>query len=97
MKRSEEPRRLGNVLAGMIERLGMSRRLDDATVVETWATIAGPAVNAMTEAAWVRGGKLYVKITSAASRQELHMSRSMWRDRLNAGLGSERIREIVFR
>jgi hypothetical protein len=45
----------------------------------------------------VQGRKLFVRITSAARRQEMHLNRSGWRDRLNEQLGDERIEEIVFR
>ncbi len=45
----------------------------------------------------MKGSTLYVKITSAAWRQELHMNRRKWRDRLNGALEAELVDEIVFR
>ena len=63
----------------------------------TWAVLAGPQINAVTHSAWVKGNRLYVKLTSAAWRQELHLRREEWRRQLNEQLGADLVREIVFR
>ncbi|PSQ90052.1 MAG: DUF721 domain-containing protein [Bacteroidetes bacterium QS_8_64_10] len=97
MPASEGPQKIGDVLGDVIDELGIRRELDEARVVETWATIAGPQINGVTESAWVNRQTLYVKLTSAAWRQELTMRRSDWRDRLNDELGSELVEKIVFR
>jgi predicted nucleic acid-binding Zn ribbon protein len=75
----------------------MRDKIDEARVVETWATIAGDRVNAVTESVWMKSDTLFVKISSAAWRQELHMNRRAWRDRLNDALGREIVGEIMFR
>ncbi len=88
---------MGDVLEVLIDRMNIRARLDEAQVVDTWRQLVGPEVSAVTDGAWVRGRKLFVRITSAACRQEMHLDRSGWRDRLNEQLGAERIEEIVFR
>lgn len=97
MSAHDSPQRLGNVLEEVIDRLGLRRKLDEARVVEAWAVIAGPQINGVTRTAWVKGATLYVKITSAAWRQELHLRRRQWRERLNEELGEALVDEIVFR
>ena len=97
MSRSRSPRKLGDVLSDLVERLGISDELGEAEIVEAWATIAGPEINAYTESAWMRGKKLFVKVSSPARRQHLHMSRTKWRNRLNLELGGDIVEEIVFR
>lgn len=97
MSQSDRPRKLGDLLESVVDRLGIHQELDEADVIETWAALAGADVNAVTDGAWLRGKKLFVKITSPGRRQDLHLDRSNWRDRLNARLGKERIEEIVFR
>ena len=94
---TDSPQPLGDVLQDVIDRLGMRDKIDEARVVETWATIAGDRVNAVTEWVWMKGDTLFVKISSAAWRQELHMNRRAWRDRLNDALGREIVGEIMFR
>ena len=94
---SHKPQALGDVLGGLIRDLGLQRKLDEARTVEAWATLAGPQINAVTDAAWVKGDRLYVKINSAAWRHELYLRRRAWRDRLNEQLGAQLVREVVFR
>lgn len=88
---------LGAVLGTVIEDLGIARKLDEVRTVEAWAAVAGPQVNGVTEKAWVKGDRLYVKIHSSAWRYELSLSRRAWRERLNEHLGASLVREIVFR
>jgi predicted nucleic acid-binding Zn ribbon protein len=88
---------LGDALKNVIKGLGIQRKLEEVRTVETWAILAGPQINGVTHSAWVKGDRLYIKVTSAAWRQELHLRRREWRDQLNEQLGKELVREIVFR
>lgn len=94
---SNTPQRLGDVLSKVIDEMGLRPKMDKARIVEAWAAVAGPQVNGVTETAWVKGGRLFVKIRSAAWRQELQMQRSRWKKRLNDELGADLVQEIVFR
>jgi len=97
MSSSDRPRPLGEVLQDVIDDLGVQAEIDEARVIETWAAVAGRKINEVTETAWMDGSTLYVKITSAAWRQELHMNRRKWRTRLNSEFESDIVDEIVFR
>jgi len=97
MPDSNSPRPLGDVLKEVIEQLDVQEEIDEARVVETWAALAGKDINGVTESVWMNGSTLYVKITSAAWRQELHMNRRQWRQRLNGELETDPVDEIVFR
>lgn len=97
MPDSNPPRPLGEVLKEVIDQLDVQEEIDEARVVETWASLAGKEINGVTESVWMDGATLYVKITSAAWRQELHMNRRKWRERLNGELATDPVEEIVFR
>jgi predicted nucleic acid-binding Zn ribbon protein len=97
MFRYDKPRAIAEVIESLVGRLGIQKELDEASIIEAWAVLAGPEINAATEGAWIRGGKLYVKITSSVRRQQLHMRRTLLRDRLNQAVGKDVVREIVFR
>lgn len=97
MPDSNPPRPLGEVLKEVINQLDVQEEIDEARVVETWASLAGKDINGVTESVWMDGSTLYVKITSAAWRQELHMNRRKWRERLNGELDTNPVEEIVFR
>jgi predicted nucleic acid-binding Zn ribbon protein len=97
MPDSNPPRPLGEVLKEVIDRLDVQEEIDEARVVETWAALAGAEINGVTDSVWMDGSTLYVKIASAAWRQELHMNRRKWRERLNGELATNPVDEIVFR
>lgn len=97
MSRSDKPKSLGKVLDALVDRMGIRGRLSEAEIVEAWAALAGTKVNAVTDSAWLRGDTLYVKVSSAAWRHQLHLNRTSWRERLNHELGREAVAEIVFR
>jgi len=97
MAAKNRPQPLGDVLQEVIAQLGLQEKIDEARVVETWAALAGTKINSVTESVWLKGSTLYVKITSAAWRQELHMNRRKWRERLNGQFETDLIEEIVFR
>ena len=97
MSINDGPRPLGDVLQEVIDELGVRKEIDEARVIETWASVAGDKINEVTESAWMKDSTLYVKITSAAWRQELHMNRRKWRERLNGEFESDLVEEINFR
>lgn len=97
MPASEGPQPLGEVIQSVIDRLGLRQHINEARIIETWASLAGPQVNGVTSSVWLKGRTLFVKIRSSAWRQELHLRRREWRQRLNDELGKELVEEIVFR
>ena len=94
---SNDPQPLGTILKDVVEQLNVGGKIDEARVIEAWAMLVGPQVNNVTESVWMQGHRLFVKIRSAAWRQELHLQREEWRARLNDELGKDLIEEIVFR
>lgn len=94
---TDDPQPLGDILDNVLNRLNVGGKIDEARVVEAWAMLAGPQINKVTESVWMKGPRLFVKIRSAAWRQELHLQRQQWRDRLNEELEQELIQEVVFR
>ena len=64
---SNKPQPLGEVMQALIDRMGLRKKIDEARIVEAWATLAGATINGVTDKAWVKGGRLYVRINSAAT------------------------------
>lgn len=91
------PEKLGDVLNDIIDRLGYRERIDEVRAVESWAYVAGPQINGVTEKVWVKDRTLFVQLRSAAWRQQLHMQRNGWCKRVNEDLGRQVIDQIVFR
>ena len=97
MPASNQPQRLGAVLADLVDRYGYRERIDAARAVEAWAVVVGEAIAGVTEQVWMRHGTLHVKVRSAAWRHQLQFQRQAWRERLNEHLGREVVDEVVFR
>ncbi len=88
---------LGEAMGGLIDQLGIKRKLDEATAIETWYQIAGPTINEVTASVWIERRKLIVKVSSSVWRQELHLQRRAWLQRLNEKAGANVVQEIIFR
>ncbi len=88
---------LGDALGGVIDQLGIRRKLDETRAIEAWSQIAGATINEVTVSVWVERKKLLVKISSSVWRQELHLQRRAWLKRLNEQAGANVVQEIVFR
>jgi predicted nucleic acid-binding Zn ribbon protein len=95
--RNAEAQSLGEVLKQLISRMGIGRKLDEARMVDAWGIVAGPQVIAVTDSVWVKGNKLFVRITSSTWRHELHLQRQQWKSKLNEYLEGDFVDEVIFR
>ena len=91
-----QPQPLGMVLNAVIDQLGIRTGIEEVRIREGWTTLAGPHINSVTDCSWVKDGTLHIRLTSAMWRQELHLQRGEWAQRLNAYLGSDLVVDIVF-
>jgi len=97
MKRSRTPQRLGDVLGDWIRAMGIAGPLARGVVISKWENMLPESMKQHIDRSWMKGDKLFVQVRSAAWRQELHLRREEWRRRLNTEVGSEAVKEIVFR
>jgi len=97
MKRSRLPQHIGDIIGNWVQSEGLAGPLAKGIVLDKWQTLLSDQMNAQIEKSWIKGDKLFVSVRSAAWRQELHLQREEWRKRLNSDVGSEAVREILFR
>jgi len=97
MQRSRTPQRIGDILGEWIRTMGFAGPFARGMVIAKWEGMQGDQMAQHIERSWMKGDKLFVQVRSAAWRQELHHQREEWRRRLNSELGSEAVREIIFR
>lgn len=93
----QKPKSLGEAISEAIKQLGLQKKLDDARVIEAWHEIAGGALHEVTDSVWIDREKLIVKVNSAVWRQELHLQRKAWLEKLTKAVGKPVVKEIVFR
>jgi predicted nucleic acid-binding Zn ribbon protein len=88
------PTPLAEALAAYLQKQGLVKRVQQAGIIEDWATLVGPQIAAVTEPESVTAdGVLRVRVTTSAWAQELSLMSPRVLARLNDGRKG-RVREI---
>jgi predicted nucleic acid-binding Zn ribbon protein len=91
------PGRVGDILKSSFGRLGVSKRLNEYTILKVWDDVVGEEIAQRARPLRLIKGKLYVNVSSSPWMSELmHLKESM-RGRINERLGSNTVEDIVFR
>jgi len=94
MSESRRPATLAEALQSWLKQSGMSKRLQQAGIVEQWAELVGPQIAAVTAPEAVTlDGVLRVRVATAAWASELSLMTPRILARLNAGR-TGRVKEI---
>lgn len=97
MKRARTFATLGAALHGALRETGLEGKVKEKEIFTRWESIVGPAIANNAEPARFSGGTLWIRVSSAAWRQELVLMREELRGTINAALGTELVRELVLR
>ena len=91
------PGKVGDILKSSFGRLGVSKRLNEYTIMKVWDDVVGEEIAQRARPLRLIKGKLYVNVSSSPWMSELmHLKESM-RGRINERLGSNTVEDIVFR
>lgn len=71
-------------------------KLNEVTVVASWEKVMGKAVAMKTQQVYVSNNKLFVRLSSAPLKHELFMAKTRVLENLNAEVGEDIIKEVVF-
>ncbi|MFT6716803.1 MAG: putative nucleic acid-binding Zn ribbon protein [Saprospiraceae bacterium] len=96
MKRKQNDIKLGDALAELMDTYKLSAKLNQIKVVEAWPKVLGKVIGNHTEKIWVKNAQLFVKLDSAALKNELMYSKSKIIDSLNEFVGAVVVNELVF-
>ncbi|MGA3014579.1 MAG: DUF721 domain-containing protein [Bacteroidales bacterium] len=96
MSRSND-QSLGDAIREFLHSYHLEDKLNETKVIQSWGKVTGPLVEKHTHGLYIRNRVLFVKVESAALRQELSYSRSKIVAALNKEVKSEVIEDIVFR
>ncbi len=94
--RQTRPRRVAETLQRLLQRIDPDRRLRAYEVWTFWEEEVGETIAARAEPAGFRRGVLSVRVNGHAWMQELQFMKETIREKLNARLGAELIRDIYF-
>ena len=90
----DRPERLADVLRHALERLPVARRIADHAVWTHWNAVVGATLALHARPHRLRNGILFVAVDSPEWMQELQFLKYELRDRLNARLGRDAIRDV---
>ncbi len=96
MKR-REALSVGEIINQVLKKERLDVKIDEHRALAMWPEIVGPGINRYTVSRSVKNGVMMVNISSAPLRNELMLTRSSIITKINESLGSEVIKEIIFR
>jgi predicted nucleic acid-binding Zn ribbon protein len=80
----------------MMKAYRLQPRMDELNLMASWAKVTGPMVQNRTKDLSIRNKVLYVKLDSAALREELSYNREKLIQRLNEEAGLTVINQVIF-
>ncbi len=94
MKKTNEVT-LKEAIDNMLHVYKLKGKVYEAQLVNSWGRIMGAMIEKHTRDLYLKNGKLFIKVDSAALKMELTYSRSKIIDRVNHELGSVVVEEVV--
>jgi len=95
--KQKKPQPLSAILGEVLKQQNLDTKFYETRLLEAWEKLMGKSINTYTKGKYVKDKILFVHVTSAVLRSDLMMSRHKLRDKLNAEVGTEVIRDIVFK
>jgi hypothetical protein len=96
-KRLNNQRTIGAVLQQIIQVNKLQPGMDQIDVKEAWRQLMGNGVNTYTKNVVLKGGTLYVELSSAVLREELSHGKSKIVKMINEELGREVVKDVMLR
>lgn len=95
MKKSNEILLKDAILAFLKENK-LETKLNETKVITSWETVVGKLISRHTDQMYIKDRVLFVKVDSAALREELSYQRSKLIKKLNKESGTDAIDDIKF-
>jgi predicted nucleic acid-binding Zn ribbon protein len=90
------PERIGTVVETLLSERGLLVQCKELGVVQAWASLVGDQLAHVTECTRVDRGTLFVRVTSAAWRQEISFMKQLLLSKIRMETGCTTIKDIVF-
>lgn len=91
------PQPLSVLLRNALKGPGLADRLREADIWRLWPEVVGPAIVPRAQPLRIVNGALTVAVSSGPWMQELNFLKGLIREKLNARLGEEIVKEIVLK
>ncbi|ASQ89538.1 hypothetical protein CHL67_00020 [Prosthecochloris sp. GSB1] len=97
MKSFKAPRKFSDIVPDICSALDLEEAYRQHRAFRIWDSIVGDAISRVTRVDNFIKGTLYIRVHNPSWRNELSMRKRSIISRLNEALGSEMVRDIVFR
>ena len=81
-------------LQAWLEKSKLRKKYEEARIVDSWEELMGKGIAKYTEKVFIKEHVLYIKVTSAPLKNELHMSRSQILQRFREEVGEDIVMDI---
>lgn len=95
MKKSNEIL-LKDAISAFLKDNNLESKLNETRIISSWEEVVGKLISRHTNQMYIKDRILFVKVDSAALREELSYQRSKLVKKLNAATGIEAIEDIRF-
>ncbi len=89
--------RVGPILDGLLDRLGIRREVQDQGLLQEWEGLVGEEIARVARPTALSKGVLFVEVDSSAWLNELNLLRPQLLERINEGQEAPPVRKVVFR
>lgn len=87
---------LKQAIEQLLNAYRLNGKIKETRLIQSWEQVCGALINRHTENLYISNRKLYVKVDSAALRNELSYAKTKLANALNKAVGENIIEEIVF-
>lgn len=94
-KRTANEEKLSNVVNDFIDQTGLRQKFQEQEILQYFKEIMGTFLMKKVQKSYVRNQKLYLKLSSAAFKQELIMQKTNLLLQLNSKIGDEFLIDLV--
>lgn len=94
--RNKNDQKLGEVIHELIDKYHLSDKLNELNIKEFWEKLCGDVIARHTEKMYINKRKLFIKVDSAALRNELFMAKTRLLNAINIEKGENIIDDIIF-
>ena len=95
--KSAAPKSLSDALGDALDGLGISAKIKQYEVVNEWPRIVGKQIAEVARAESIHNGKLLVRVTRSAWRNELVYLKKELMAKINGAMKGEVVTDIIFR
>ncbi len=95
-KRAQKPSALGEVLEKFFSRSGMSRRMAEQKILDSWRRAVGGAIAERTQSLRIQNRVLWVRVTHSVWMQQLQFMKGMILKRIQEETGIADLADIRF-